>query len=94
MKLTQLFQDIETLSTVSLPDVEIKNVTSDTRKLIPNSLFVAQRGLHIDGHDLATQAIADGAVAIVAERELPGLAVPVILVTSTRMVYGPLWSSC
>lgn len=90
MKLTQLFQDIETLSTVSLPDVEIRNVTSDTRKLVPNSLFVAQKGLHTDGHDLATQAIADGAVAIVAERELPGLAVPVILVNSTRMVYGPL----
>lgn len=58
-------------------------VTRDSRKVVPGSLFVAERGTRADGHDFAGQAAAAGAVAIAGERDgltafhgLPYLRVP------------------
>ncbi len=44
-------------------------VTSDSRKVIPGSLFVAVRGYSSDGHDYIGTAIGKGACAIVYEDE-------------------------
>jgi UDP-N-acetylmuramoyl-L-alanyl-D-glutamate--2,6-diaminopimelate ligase len=49
------------------PDVEITAVVFDSRKVVPGSLFVAIKGLLSDGHDYISQAINDGAVAIICE---------------------------
>lgn len=44
-------------------------VTSDSRKVIPGSLFVAVKGYSSDGHDYIGTAIEKGAAAIVYEDE-------------------------
>jgi UDP-N-acetylmuramoyl-tripeptide--D-alanyl-D-alanine ligase len=46
----------------------IQAVTIDSRQAVPSSLFVALRGTHRDGHDFIPDAIARGAVAVLAER--------------------------
>ncbi|MDQ7810135.1 UDP-N-acetylmuramoyl-tripeptide--D-alanyl-D-alanine ligase [Amycolatopsis sp. A133] len=53
-------------------------VEFDTRKLTPGGLFVALPGEKVDGHDFAAQAVAAGAVAVLAAREVdaPAIVVP------------------
>ncbi|HWD02950.1 MAG TPA: UDP-N-acetylmuramoyl-tripeptide--D-alanyl-D-alanine ligase [Amycolatopsis sp.] len=54
------------------------SVEFDTRKLGPGGLFLALPGERVDGHDFATQAVAAGAVAVLAAREVdaPAIVVP------------------
>jgi len=49
------------------PDVEITAVVFDSRKVVRGCLFVAIKGLLSDGHDYISQAINDGAVAVICE---------------------------
>ncbi|MFC2030416.1 UDP-N-acetylmuramoyl-tripeptide--D-alanyl-D-alanine ligase [Chloroflexota bacterium] len=55
-------------SLVSLPSVEILSTVIDSRQAAPGSLFVALRGQQRDGHEFISDAIAKGAVAVIAER--------------------------
>lgn len=59
-------------------------VTTDSRQVpAGRPLFVALRGEHADGHAYASAAAAAGAVAVLAARPLPELAVPVLEVPDT-----------
>ena len=55
------------------------DVVVDSRLASSGSVFIAMRGATTDGHEFAQSAIASGARAIIAERELP-VDVPVIVV--------------
>lgn len=44
----------------------------DSRHVKPGDLFLAVKGENVDGHDFVPQALANGAVATLAEREVPG----------------------
>ncbi len=48
-------------------DVNIENLTMDSRQVKPGDLFIAVPGLTVDGRDFIEQAITKGAVAILAE---------------------------
>jgi UDP-N-acetylmuramoyl-L-alanyl-D-glutamate--2,6-diaminopimelate ligase len=65
-------------------DVSVLGITCDSRQVMPGSLFVAYRGVEADGHDFVHQAVTGGAVAVVVERELEGLDIPLALVPSGR----------
>ena len=65
------------------PETEIASLCVDSRRATPGSLFFCIPGLHTDAHDLAPQALAKGAVALVVERELP-LDCPQVKVESVR----------
>jgi UDP-N-acetylmuramoyl-L-alanyl-D-glutamate--2,6-diaminopimelate ligase len=60
--------------------VEIADLAYDTRAVRAGSLFFCVRGDRVDGHDLAWEALEQGAVAFVVERTLdadvPQLVVP------------------
>ncbi len=58
---------------VSEPDLPITGLTADSRAVRPGDLFVAASGTQVDGLDFVPQALAQGAVAVVASRavELP-----------------------
>src|SRR5580692_4968753 len=70
-------------------NLEIAALAYDSRAVVPGSLFFCVPGLRVDGHDLAPQAIAAGAVALVVERPL-GLGVPELVVASVREAMAPL----
>ena len=61
-------------------NVEITNVTSDSRTVSPGTLFVAIQGGNLDGHRYINAALAQGAVAIVATRPVVELALSGIVV--------------
>lgn len=48
-------------------NLAVESVTTDSRKVRPDSLFVAVRGTHSDGHDYLEQALAAGAKVLVIE---------------------------
>ncbi len=53
-------------------DVEISSVSTDTRTIEKNSLFIALKGANFDGHDFAAQAMELGAAAVVTEKPVEG----------------------
>ncbi len=53
---------------VGEPNVKLSNIDHDSRKCVPNSLFVCFEGEHVDGHTFITQAVDRGAVAIMTTR--------------------------
>jgi len=53
-------------------DAEIKDVQTDSRKITDGSLFIAIRGVNVDGHQFIEKVVANGAVAVVAE-QLPAV---------------------
>lgn len=83
MRLREL---IANLSTAKLfgDDVEVTDITHDSRKVQLGSLFVCLKGLKVDGHDFVRDALQRGAVAVVAEREVPTDGKPLVLVPDTR----------
>jgi len=64
------------------------SVTTDNRRVGPGALFVAYSGTTADGHAFAPAAVAAGAAAVVAEREIAALDVPQILVSDGRRAAG------
>ncbi|MFO8024141.1 UDP-N-acetylmuramoyl-L-alanyl-D-glutamate--2,6-diaminopimelate ligase [Thiohalophilus sp.] len=55
---------------ISVPaslDYELKHMTADSREVSEDSLFVARRGLSVNGEDYIEQAIVRGATAVLRE---------------------------
>lgn len=70
-------------------DVEVTSVGTDTRTLQPGALFVALRGERHDAHDLAAQAQAAGAAALLVQREVDCV-LPQVLCADTQDALGEL----
>jgi UDP-N-acetylmuramoyl-L-alanyl-D-glutamate--2,6-diaminopimelate ligase len=69
--------------------VEIADLAYRADAVTAGSLFVCVRGSRVDGHDLAGDAVARGAVALLVDHEL-AQAVPQVVVADTRRSMGPL----
>lgn len=67
MKLSEILSGISDLKAKGNIDVDIKNIACDSRKVTPESLFVAIKGYDVDGHDYIEEAIKKGASAILLE---------------------------
>jgi UDP-N-acetylmuramoyl-tripeptide--D-alanyl-D-alanine ligase len=65
-------------------------VVTDSRNVVPGSLFVALRGERFDAHDFLADVAAKGAAAVVAERIPEGLSVPALIVPDTRLALGEI----
>lgn len=77
MELRTLISALEAPQVFGADQLEIGQIVSDSRRVIPGSLFVAVRGVAVDGHQYIASAIEKGAVAIVCEeypKELAGKA--------------------
>jgi UDP-N-acetylmuramoyl-L-alanyl-D-glutamate--2,6-diaminopimelate ligase len=71
---------------------EIQHLAYDSRQVLPESLFVAIRGYHLDGHRYLSEAVSRGASAAVVEnlestRHVP---VPLVLVPDSRQALAIL----
>lgn len=88
MRLSKILDGMETKA-VGFNELEIAALNTDSRKREQNSLFICISGHNADGHDFAREAVKNGAVAVVCEREL-SLDVPQIIVENTRSVLGKI----
>ncbi|MEW6102765.1 MAG: UDP-N-acetylmuramoyl-L-alanyl-D-glutamate--2,6-diaminopimelate ligase [bacterium] len=67
MKLSSLLSFLLEKEVFNLRDVEIKNITDNSRDIKEGSLFVAIKGEKFDGHSFIQEAINKGASCIVVE---------------------------
>jgi UDP-N-acetylmuramoyl-L-alanyl-D-glutamate--2,6-diaminopimelate ligase len=69
----------------------VVSVTSDSRDVASGSVFVALHGFKTDGVTFARDAIARGAIAVVAEAPVPdGVKVPWLTVSEARLALAAL----
>lgn len=67
MELKKLLAGIENFKTKGDVEIDIKKVVSNSKKVVPNSLFVAVRGYDFDGHQYVGEAIEKGATAVMLD---------------------------
>jgi len=89
MKLSKLLTNLSDKEAHGRVDVEIMGMAQDSRQVKPGDLFVAVKGLDADGHDFIPDAIRQGAVAVVGERET-SISVPYVLVPDSRQALAHL----
>ncbi len=68
----------------------LTSAVTDSREARPGALFVCVPGSRVDGHDFAAAAVGQGASAVLAARPLPGINVPVLVVSDTVKALGQL----
>jgi UDP-N-acetylmuramoyl-L-alanyl-D-glutamate--2,6-diaminopimelate ligase len=72
MKLRDLLQGAEASIPASAEELEIRQVTCDSRKVQPRALFFALHGAKADGNTFIRDAVSRGAAAIASEEAAPG----------------------
>ena len=84
MKLGNLIRNIDFIELLNINnyDEEIEGISYNSKKTKANDLFICLTGEHVDGHEYAEDALANGAIACVVERRL-SIDAPQIVVDST-----------
>ena len=70
-------------------NVVVETTSTDTRQAVENGLFFALKGENFDAHHYLANAVEQGCVAVVVERECE-ISVPQIVVKDTRLALGEL----
>lgn len=70
MKLLDLLSALPQCRVIGTPDVEVTGIACDSRQARHGALFVAYHGVNVDGHGFLGEALKNGAVAIVGERDV------------------------
>lgn len=68
MKLGELIAGTGAELVTGDPNIEIKGVETDSRQIGKNFLFVATAGSNVDGHDFISEAVSQGAAAVMTDR--------------------------
>lgn len=95
MKLKDLLYKVSIQEVIGSTDVEIASVQFDSRKVESNTLFVAQSGTQVDGHDFIEKAIESGAASVVCERKPTSLnpSVTYVVVENSAIALGIIASN-
>ncbi|MCL2221028.1 MAG: UDP-N-acetylmuramoyl-L-alanyl-D-glutamate--2,6-diaminopimelate ligase [Oscillospiraceae bacterium] len=83
MKLKDLTQNVNIVSSHADADMEIRGVAYDSRNVLAGELFVAVKGFSSDGHDFIDDVLEKGAACIISEMPLDD-SIPHIVTGSSR----------
>lgn len=67
MELKKLLSGIENFKSKGDLEINIKKVECNSKKVVPNSLFIAIKGYDFDGHEYIEEAIQNGATAVMLD---------------------------
>jgi len=70
------------------PDLTVTGINADSRAIAAGEAFFALPGSKVHGDAFAGQAIVQGAAAVVSDRALSGVPVPVVVVPDVRKAYA------
>ena len=70
MKLQDLLKGIDVVEIKGNEDLDITGIFTDSRKSVPGSLFIALRGVQVDGHQYIGNALDLGAKVIVYQEDV------------------------
>ena len=92
MILNRLIENINALQVVGDLYNEVSSLEFDSRKVVQGSAFVAQRGVHVDGHKFIGAALENGASVIFCEELPTGLSekVTYVKIADSNQVLGEL----
>jgi UDP-N-acetylmuramoyl-L-alanyl-D-glutamate--2,6-diaminopimelate ligase len=71
-KVAELFEGPQVTAPTAASNLEIRQVTCDSRKVLPGALFFALHGAKADGNAFILDAVERGAIAIASETPAPG----------------------
>ena len=91
MRLRELLDRAGILEKTVADDIEITGICSHAGRVCRGNVFVALRGLKSDGALFAPEAVARGAVLVIAERPLAG--VPCLVVEDARRALACLFDA-
>lgn len=83
MKLKELLREITVLSVSADLEQEITDITNDSRAVTPGCVFVAVKGLTVDGHKFIPMAVEKGAAVIFCQ-DVPEVQVDYVQVADSR----------
>jgi UDP-N-acetylmuramoyl-L-alanyl-D-glutamate--2,6-diaminopimelate ligase len=83
MELREVFATLDARPIVGDGESAVADLAIDARRVRPGSVFFCVRGFGVDGHDWAAEAVTNGAIALVVERQLDHPA-PQLLVADAR----------
>lgn len=87
MLLRKLIEGLEPVEITGNPDIDISGIVYDSRKAIKDSLFVCIDGTTTDGHMYIPEAIKNGAVAVLVQKDVEAPEnITVVKIPNTR--YG------
>jgi UDP-N-acetylmuramoyl-L-alanyl-D-glutamate--2,6-diaminopimelate ligase len=87
VKLGELFSGVDASVPPEAGSVDVRALAVDSRRVTPGTLFAALPGVNADGSAFAGQAVAKGAVAVLAEKPLQ-VAAPVVLAANPRKAFS------
>ncbi|MFA6914809.1 MAG: UDP-N-acetylmuramoyl-L-alanyl-D-glutamate--2,6-diaminopimelate ligase [Parachlamydiales bacterium] len=90
MKLKKILKNIPHVLVKGSKEVEITGLCSDSRYVAPGNLFVAKKGISLDGTQYVPEAIDAGAVAILTDLFNPVLRNAVQIIASDVAALEPL----
>ncbi len=68
-------------------DLDVFGITTDTRTIKSQEVFIALVGENFDGHNFVKQAVAKGAIAVIVSHQVESLDVPQFVVPDTLAAY-------
>ncbi len=71
MNLQRLISNLQEKQITNNRDIEIIQITTDSKKVIAGSLFICIKGFRVDGHNYINEAIKQGAKAILISEDVP-----------------------
>jgi len=71
VKLKKILNNIEFKLESGNLNIEIKDIKYDSREINKDNLFIAITGFESDGHQYISQAIENGALAVIIEKDIP-----------------------
>lgn len=87
MKLKNLLKNVNAKEIIGSVEVEISNLTMDSKESLANALFVCIKGENFDGHNFVFEAKRNGTVAIICEKRLD-TELTQIIVENSRQALG------
>ncbi len=90
MNLSELLKQVEVISIDGTDRMPITGLAFDSRGVKPGNLFVCISGFQTDGHNYVKNAIENGAIAVVAERDLGDVGVTCIRVRNSRLALAKM----
>jgi len=95
MKLLELLEGIEVVNIKNIErisEVEIEGISSNSKNIKKDYIFIALEGEKVDGHSFIEEAIRNGAVVAVGEKGIDGI-FPYIRVSNSKKAYAYISSN-
>lgn len=90
MTLDKILEKVDVKEVIGGGKVKITGLTFNSTEVSAGNIFICISGFKTDGHSFAADAVEAGAVAVVAEKPMPDLEVPVVMVEDTRLATAQL----